>query len=144
MKSPFHQSELPNSCWDTEENTFPPSLSSSPFRPGRGSLPQDVLRPGAAVRSDAGNWPRRVRLPGEVSALLRAGVRLGRALLREPLRGLPHRLPAEETHLRGAQQGLLLQRYRQQHTVAAGWLKKYTLKLKNCCMVFSQTCFHLC
>lgn len=64
------------------------------------------------MRADGRNRPRRVRVPGEVPALLRAGVRLGRQVLREPLRGLPHRLPGEETHLRGAQQGLLLQRYR--------------------------------
>lgn len=64
------------------------------------------------MRADGGNRPRRVRVPGKVPALLRAGVRLGRQVLREPLRGLPHRLPGEETHLRGAQQGLLLQRYR--------------------------------
>lgn len=63
------------------------------------------------MRADGGNRPRRVRVPGKVPALLRAGVRLGRQVLREPLRGLPHRLPGEETHLRGAQQGLLLQRY---------------------------------
>lgn len=67
------------------------------------------------MRADGGNRPRRVRVPGKVPALLRAGVRLGRQVLREPLRGLPHRLPGEETHLRGAQQGLLLQRYR--HTL---------------------------
>lgn len=59
-----------------------------------------------------------MRLPGEVSALLRAGVRLRRQVLREPLRGVPHRLPGEETHLRGPQQGLLLQRYRDSY---GGW-----------------------
>lgn len=64
------------------------------------------------MRADGGNRPRRVRVPGKVPALLRAGVWLGWQVLREPLRGLPHRLPGEETHLRGAQQGLLLQRYR--------------------------------
>lgn len=58
--------------------------------------------------ADGRNRPRRVCLPGEMPALLRAGVWLGRQVLREPLRGLPHRLPGEETDLRGAQQGLLL------------------------------------
>lgn len=79
--------------------------------PGGKSLPEDLLRTGPAVRRDGGNRPGRVRLPGEVPALVRAGVRLRRQVLREPLRGVPHRLPGEETHLRGPQQGLLLQRY---------------------------------
>lgn len=74
-------------------------------------MSEDLLRAGPAVCADGQHRPSRVRLPGEVPALLRAGVRLGRPVLREPLRGVPHRLPGEETDLRGAQQGVLLQRY---------------------------------
>lgn len=93
--------------------------SSSSVRPGGKSLPEDLLWAGPAVRRDGGNRARRVRLPGEVPALLRARVWLRRPVLREPLRGVPHRLPGAETHLRGPQQRLLLQRYRRTSSDAA-------------------------
>lgn len=75
------------------------------------SLSEDLLWTGPAVCADGGNRPRRVRLPGKMSPLLCSGVRLRRQVLREPLRGVLGRLPGAETDLRGAQQGLLLQRY---------------------------------
>lgn len=51
-------------------------LSSRRPQPGRGPLSEDVLWAGSTVRANGGNRPRRVRVPGEVPALLRAGVRL--------------------------------------------------------------------
>lgn len=99
------------SAYPPKLSTLSLSCSSSPLWPGRRSLSEDLLRPGSTVCADGGDRPCRVRLPGKVSTLLCAGVWLGRQVLREPLRGLPHRLPGEETDLCGAQQGLLLQRY---------------------------------
>ncbi len=87
------------------------SCSSSPFWPRWRSLSEDLLWTGSTVCADGRNWPCRVCLPGKMPALLCAGVWLRRQVLREPLWGLPHRLPGEETDLCGAQQRLLLQRY---------------------------------
>lgn len=89
----------------------------SPFWPRRRSLSEDLLWTGPTVCADGRNRPCWVRLPGKMSALLCASVWLWRQVLWEPLRGLPHRLPGEETDLCGTQQGLLLQRYRMTVTV---------------------------
>lgn len=91
-------------------NSYVPSFSSSSFWCWWRPVSQDLLRKRPTVCADGGNWACRVRLPGKMSTLLCARVWFRRQVLREPLRGLPHRLSGEETDLRGAQQRLLLQR----------------------------------
>lgn len=115
--------------------------SSSSVRPGGKSLPEDLLWAGPAVRRDGGNRPRRVRLPGEVPALVCARVWFRRPVLREPLWGVPHCLPGTETYLCGPQQRLLLQRY---HLTSSDAAVGQTRQQDSAFVWMHLSCFDAC